>query len=116
MGRVMARIFEKYGQPMTLRHGDRQVELRVFLRPAEEWGTGNVPGAMGIPQTYLCYGAAEPEMEQGDELYDGRRRLVIRETQVVWGIGGEAYRRSVCAEKGGTAQWKSNGSENSGKC
>lgn len=110
MGRVMERIFEKYGQPMTLHHGGRQAQCRAFLRPAEEWGTGNAAGVMGIPQTYLCYGPAAPEMEPGDELDDGRKRLVIRETQVVWGAGEEAYRRSVCVEKGGTAQWKSNGS------
>ena len=112
MRRLIERVFEKYGTPITLRGFDGDTVIRGFLQHTGSLGWKNmqpVYSPLGeVPRgQYLLMLPLEPPLAKGDMLQKDGVWYVVRRAEKMW-YGDEAiYRWCLCEEGGQTSTWGS---------
>lgn len=116
MRRMIEKIIQCYGQPVTLLRGTSESNLRAFFQPARSKTWQNMHLEMtplGITPRgqYVYIGPVSPEMTRGDVLVVLNRRYRIQRSEVIQDQNGPIYRWALCMEEGDEDQWGSRRSD-----
>ena len=98
--RLWELMLEQYGQRVTLRREEGDLETRAFFQSVREKKPGEKPSPRGVgPEgLYLCLGSAGEGLEDVKELlWEGRAFEVLRRRAVH--VGGQVlYQWALCRE------------------
>ena len=110
MRRMMETIIHRYGQQVTLIHGDLRRTYRAFFQPARSktWQNMHLEmNPLGITPRgqYVYIGPVEPAAERNDMLVVLEKRYRIQRSDVIQDKNGPVYRWCLCMEEGDVNTW-----------
>lgn len=110
MRRMVNKIMGQYGTAMTLRHGDREREVRAFFRAvnSRSWQSmEQVALPLGeFPQGQYTYiGPEDAAVSPGDTLVLGEKQYLFRRAEPYYYGDELVYHWGLCVEKGVEDTW-----------
>ena len=110
MRRMVEKILNTYGTPVTLTQGETAYPVRAFFQPvrSKSWQylEGNYSPLGEVPRgQYVYIGPVEPEARVGDTLRVGEKSYWLRRTELILDREGPVYCWGMCVEKGGEDTW-----------